>query len=53
MPISFIDLVVFLSFKNDSKKHDNAGGPSGPSAAAGSVAAIAGTLPTKLMGNLA
>jgi hypothetical protein len=51
MPISFINLVVFLSFRIDGKKHDNADGPSGPYAAAGSVAATMGTLPTKLMGN--
>jgi hypothetical protein len=53
MPISFIRLVIFLSFRIDGKKHDNADGPSGSYAAAGSVAATAGNLPTKLMSNLA
>jgi hypothetical protein len=52
MPISFIRLVILLSFRMDGKKHVNADGPSGPYAAAGSVAATFGTLPTKLMGNL-
>jgi hypothetical protein len=53
MPISFIILVIFLSFRIDGKKHDNADGPSGPYAAAGSVAAKTGTPPIKLMGDLA
>jgi hypothetical protein len=53
MPISFIGLVIFLSFRYDGKEQDKAGGPSGPYAAAGSVAATTGTQPTKLMGNLA
>jgi hypothetical protein len=53
MPIAFIGLVVFLSFRIDGKKHENADGPSGPYAAAGSVATTSETLPTKLMGDLA
>jgi hypothetical protein len=53
MPISFIRLIIFLSFRIDGKKQDKAYGPSGPYAAAGSVATTTGTLPTKLMGNLA
>jgi hypothetical protein len=53
MPISFIKPVILLSFRNDGKKQYKADGPSSPYAAAGSVAATTGTLPTKLMGNLA
>ncbi len=51
MLISFIRLVVFLSFRIDGKKHDNADGSSSPYAAAGSVADTTGTPPTKLMGD--
>jgi hypothetical protein len=53
MPILFVGLVVLLSFRNDGKKQDNADGPYGPYAAAGSVTATTGTPPTKLMGDLA
>jgi hypothetical protein len=53
MPISFVGLVIFLSLKIDGKKQDNADGPSGPYAAAGSVPATMGILPTKLMVNFA
>jgi hypothetical protein len=53
MPISFVKLAIFLSFRNEGKKQYNADGPSGPSAAAGSVTTTTGTPPTKLMGNLA
>jgi hypothetical protein len=53
MPISFVRLVVFSSFRNDGKKQDIADSPSDSYAAAGSVAATMGTLPTKLMGGLA
>jgi hypothetical protein len=53
MPISFVGLVIFLTFRNDGKKQDNADGPSNPYAAAGSVANTTRTPPTKFMGNLA
>jgi hypothetical protein len=53
MPISFFGLIVFLSFRNDGKKQYNAECPSDPYPAAGSIATTTGTLPTKLMGNLA
>ncbi len=49
MPISFVGLVIFLFFRNDGKKQYNADEPSGPYAAAGSVAATTGTLPDKLV----
>jgi hypothetical protein len=53
MPISFVRLVVFLSFRNDGKKQDNADDPFGPYTAAGSVTATTGTLSTKLMDDFA
>ncbi len=49
MPILFIRLVIYLSFRIDGKKHDNADGQSAPYAAAGSVATTMETPPTKLM----
>ncbi len=53
MPISFVGMVVFLSISNDDKKQDNADGPSGPYAAAGSVPSTIGTPPTKHIGDIA
>ncbi len=52
MLISFVGLVVFLPFRDGGKKQDNADGPYGPYAAAGSVPSTTGTLRTKLIGTL-